>query len=578
MSLPLTLEAVEAKIKAMTPEQRAKLKETVKKQLARCWLSQPGPQMDAYNSLADETLYGGAAGGGKTDLLLGLATTAHMRSIIFRRQAVDLDKIWTRLEQITINRRVKSDSVKKRMRLADGRFIEFGHLEKPGSEKSHQGNDHDLYGFDEAAQLDETKVAFVIQWLRSIDPKQRKRVVFATNPPVPEYDDAGNLIDAGTGAWLMDWFAPWLQDTYPNPAVPGEIRWCYMLREGDRFTTVWVDDPGGYDPTTGAKLADYTEADVRKGLVMVAKSRTFIRSLLEDNAFLKNTGYAQQLSSAPEPLRSLLLTGSFTVKGEDHPMQVIPTQWVLLAQERWRKRHLAGEDRNLRQLVLSGDIAQGGMDTTVLAELYETDFFGELLTQPGRKTPTGVEVQQLVLSRRKNNALIVLDGTGGWGGSTRDLLSENHKITAEMCIASAGSVEWTPDLLYRYLNRRAEMWWTMRLALDPKSTFEICLPPSTRLSTQLTTPHFKIVKGSGGTGSAIQVEAKEDIRKRLNGASTDEADAVIQAWLYREQAIAMRFSAEPDIVQRLVFGTTKEQYEQQLNQAVEMGDPLAGMR
>ena len=382
MTLP-SLEEMEARIRGMSPDQRNQLAQLAHKQLSRCWLSQPGPQTDAYKTLADETLYGGAAGGGKTDLLLGLATTAHMRSIIFRRQAVDLDKIWTRLEQIVAGRVVKSDSHKKRMRLADGRFVEFGHLEKPGSEKSHQGNDHDLYGFDEAAQLDEFKVAFVIQWLRSTDPKQRKRVVFATNPPVPEYDDKGNLVDAGTGAWLMEWFAPWLSDTYANPAVPGEIRWCFMRREGDRLVTVWVDGPGAYNPETGEAVLDYTENDVLNGKVSIAKSRTFIRSLLNDNAFLKNTGYAQQLSATPEPLKSLLLTGSFTVKGEDHPFQVIPTQWVLEAQERGRARRLAQEHLKLRQLVLSGDIAQGGADTTVLADLYETDFFGDLLVGCG---------------------------------------------------------------------------------------------------------------------------------------------------------------------------------------------------
>lgn len=572
MTTPMTLEAVEARLRSMTPAQRAAVAQQVKKQLARCWLSQPGPQTDAFNSLAEETLYGGAAGGGKTDLLLGLATTAHQRSIIFRRQAVDLDKIWTRLEQLTNDRRVKSDSVKKRMRLADGRFIEFGHLEKPGSEKSHQGNDHDLYGFDEAAQLDERKVAFVIQWLRSTDPTQRKRVVFATNPPVPEFDDSGNLVDSGTGAWLMEWFAPWLSDTYPNPAVPGELRWCYMRLDGDRLTTVWVDEPGGYDPVTGAKLDSYDEDDVLAGRVMVAKSRTFIRSLLKDNAFLRNTGYAQQLSGTAEPLRTLLLTGSFTVKGEDHPMQVIPTQWVLEAQERWRAKTLAGEHRNLRMIVLSGDIAQGGMDTTVLSPLYETDFFGELLTQPGRKTPTGKEVLQLVLAMRKNQALIALDGTGGWGGSTRDLLETHHQIEALMCIASAGSFEWTSDQLWKFLNLRAEIWWKFREALDPQSTYQIALPPSTRLLTQLTTPHFRV------RGNTLQVESKDDIRKRLNGASTDEADAVLQGWHYRDEAVAALFRSRPDIVRRLVHGTTQEQFEREASEAMDMGDPLAAYR
>src|SRR5581483_8210133 len=43
------------------------------------------PQIRAYTSDADIIGYGGAAGGGKTDLLLGFAGTKHRRSIIFRR-------------------------------------------------------------------------------------------------------------------------------------------------------------------------------------------------------------------------------------------------------------------------------------------------------------------------------------------------------------------------------------------------------------------------------------------------------------------------------------------------------------
>ena len=36
------------------------------------WVPLPGPQTEAYESLADVTFYGGAAGGGKTDLAIGL--------------------------------------------------------------------------------------------------------------------------------------------------------------------------------------------------------------------------------------------------------------------------------------------------------------------------------------------------------------------------------------------------------------------------------------------------------------------------------------------------------------------------
>lgn len=48
------------------------------------WQPNPGKQTDAYNSLADELLVIGY-GGGKTDLLLGLAYTQHTKSLIMRR-------------------------------------------------------------------------------------------------------------------------------------------------------------------------------------------------------------------------------------------------------------------------------------------------------------------------------------------------------------------------------------------------------------------------------------------------------------------------------------------------------------
>src|SRR5262249_32317889 len=53
--------------------------------IAEIWTPQPGPQTEAFNSDADVIGYGGSAGGGKTDVLLGLAAIKHRRSIIFRR-------------------------------------------------------------------------------------------------------------------------------------------------------------------------------------------------------------------------------------------------------------------------------------------------------------------------------------------------------------------------------------------------------------------------------------------------------------------------------------------------------------
>lgn len=540
--LPLDLNALEAFIKGSSPETRAKLATLAKSKLEKPWLAQMGPQSDAYYSEADETLYGGAAGGGKTDLLIGLATTAHLRSLIFRAQSVDLGGFWERLTVVAKNPQSTND-VRRRMITSDGRLIEGGHLGEPGSERAWMGRAHDFIGFDEAAQLQELRVNFVLQWLRSTTAGQRKRAVFATNPPIPEIGSDGQMTDTGQGDWLIRWFAPWVDEHFHDPAEPGELRWCFMRAEGERLVTVWVPGPGSYNPETGEAMPDATQEDIDKGRVAVARSRTFIRSLLSDNHFLKGTGYAEKLAGTPEPLKSMLLNGDFTVRGEDHPRQVIPTEWVIAAQERWKNRSEEDVIR-LRQLVLYGDIAQGGADTTVLAPLCETDYFDELLTRPGSKTPTGKEVAAMILEERLDGSIIVLDATGGWAGATAAVLEERYKIDCELHTVSKVDGSWEPNMVYKYSNLRSKMWWEFRLALDPKSEYRICLPPGARLRVQLTAPHWHI------KGKELHIESKDELRKRL-GSSTDEADAVLGGWQYRDQALDRLLDPKVSFIEKL---------------------------
>ena len=64
------------------------------------WVPNPGPQTEAYFCKADELFYGGQAGGGKTDLGLGLALTAHTRSLILRRTTKEVNELVDRMEEI----------------------------------------------------------------------------------------------------------------------------------------------------------------------------------------------------------------------------------------------------------------------------------------------------------------------------------------------------------------------------------------------------------------------------------------------------------------------------------------------
>ena len=460
------------------------------------WHPDPGnaPQVHAYTSPADLVLYGGAAGGGKSDLLLGLALTAHERSVIFRRAYADLSGLTQRLLKILPDRRGYVASPHPRLE-RDGRLIEFGALEKPGSEQDWQGRPHDFIGFDEGAQLAEDKVRFVMGWRRSTTPDQRCRVVIASNPPV-----------GGEGGWLLSWFAPWLDPVFPHPAKPLELCWCCTRADG---TIAWVDGPGMH-MIDGARLA--------------ALSCTFIPARLEDNRFLRDTDYRTQLMSLPEPLRSKLLHGDFLTGRADAPSQVIPWSWIEGSQKDWTPDGARG----LKMTTLGVDVAQGGADETVLAVLYGT-WYGPLVRRKGIDTTNGPVVAGLVIEVMRDRCQINIDLTGGWGGSARDhLLAQGIRV--EPVVFSQGSPERTKDGQLTFANRRSELWWKFREALDPVQGDGIMLPPDRRLAAQLAAPTWRL------RGNAILIESKDDIRKRL-GTSTDDADAVILAWHKRDDAL-----------------------------------------
>lgn len=482
---------IRAIIARMSDGEKAELDKLIAPELSALWLPNPGPQTQAYHCDADLLLYGGAAGGGKTDLLLGLSQTQHQRSVIFRRAYVDLRGIEDRMVEI-IGSRDGYNAADKVLR-RDGRVLEFGALEKPGAEFSWQGRPHDFIGFDEGAQLAEAKVRFVIGWLRTTEPGQRCRAVIASNPPI-----------GSEGSWLVRWFAPWLDPMFPNPAAPGELRWCVTLDDGEVH---WVDGPGAHEI---------------EGRILTALSRTFIPARLDDNPYLKGTNYQAQIESLPEPLRSQLRDGDFMAGRQDAERQVIPTEWIRAAQERWREGKPAGS----RMLTLGVDVALGGQDMTILAPLY-----GVWFDEPGRmtgKASNSHSIASAIVERMRDRCQIHIDATGGWASGVRAVLDDKG-IATRAVVSSHQSGSRTKDQLLGFYNVRAEMWWKFREALDPDGGDKIALPPDVKLEAQLAAPTWSL------RGDKIIVESKDEVRKRL-GSSTDEADAYLLAWHRREEA------------------------------------------
>jgi hypothetical protein len=320
-------------IEKLDADHREALEQEIVNDQHPIWTPQPGPQTQAYLSQADLLLYGGAAGGGKTDLIVGLGLTQHKRVGIFRQQTGELTGILDRMDDICRAGGLPRVSHKPpSWKGSNGQKFEFGHLERPKSEFSWQGRDHDLKAFDEAAQISPKKIIYVLGWNRSTEPGQRVRGLLASNPPL-----------AGQGDYLLEWFGPWIDPSHElYPAKPGELLWALFQDEGDEIRTIWCKGP---EP---CKMEGWKKP--RR-----PKSRTFIPAKMEDNKYLDGD-YEAQIESMPEPMRSALRDGYFMAARQDHAYQVIPSAWVRAAVQ----RYIENNGRPKPMLLLSSDIARGG--------------------------------------------------------------------------------------------------------------------------------------------------------------------------------------------------------------------------
>ena len=457
------------------------------------WQPQPGPQTDAYNSEADIIGYGGAAGGGKTDLLLGFAGTKHYRSVIFRRIFPLLEGIEARSREIynaTSEARLK-DSYNEslhRWEFDTGATVRFAAMQYEDDKKNFQGRPFDLYGFDEATEFTESQVRFVTGWNRTTRSNQKCRVVMTFNPPMDE-----------SGEWVVRFFAPWLDGTHKNPAKDGELRW-YSMMDGEE-----VEIPNG-------KRFEH------KGETVIPKSRTFFHAKLSDNAILQATGYQSQIDSMPEPIRSLL-KGIFGAYKTIDPFQIIPTAWVRAAQQRWLER-----ERPITPLTAVGiDPSRGGMDKTALAKRYD-NWFDTVKTWEGVFVTDGAIMAELARQEIGNatpaNINIDVNGIGSSGYDHLKVMYQNVRPFN----GAEGSEYRDKSKKLKMRNKRAEMYWRMRDALDPVDGDDVALPPDTELLADLCSARYEV------SSAGVKVEEKDKIKERI-GRSPDTGEAVMMSLL-----------------------------------------------
>lgn len=500
--------AIAAAIELLDADERRAV-QTFLAESAGGWLPLPGPQSDAYWSQADVVGYGGAAGGGKTDLACGLALKRHQVSAIFRREATQLTAVIDRLISLQGGRDGYNGS-QRIWRLKDGRRIEFGSAPHPGDEARYQGRPKDLLVLDEAQHFLESQARFLMGWVRTTMPGQKQTVLMTFNPPT-----------TAEGRWIIDYFGPWLDSRHPDPAGPGELRWFATI--GGRDVQVEDGRPFVFDEG-GARVHDFDPAAFRPHQIVRPQSRTFIPSRVADNPFLAGTGYMATLQALPEPLRSQMLEGDFSAGLEDDRWQVIPTAWIEAAMKRWRE--IAPRPPMDSMGV---DIARGGRDQTIIARRHGV-WFDRLIALDGSETPSGPDAAGQVLVHRRDKAVVHIDVVG-WGASPYDFLKENGVQTVAVNGASKSAGKTRENTL-GFVNKRAELWWRMREALDPQTDPPICLPPDPALKADLAAPRWK------QSAHGVAIEAKEEIISRI-GRSPDRGDAVCMALIATPKAAAL---------------------------------------
>jgi hypothetical protein len=517
--MSLDLEEVLNLLKGLPPEKREFIEQAALAHTKdRVWVPNTGYQDLAYRSLAEEMFAGGEPGGGKSSLLVGTALTDHTNAIIFRREYPQIKGLEDEAERILGGRKGYNSQTRiwRLNHLAPGKTLEFGSVPHEQNKTRYQGRPHDYKGFDEITHFTRSQYKYLTLWLRSANPNQRCRIVATGNPP-----------ESPEGLWVIEHWRPWLDETYPDPAEPGELRWAAPISDNEDRDVFFRSLEEAIEHVK-ANLKDpvfYNE----DGSVIPPRSRTFVPLPLDQNKDLSRTGYKAVLAFASKENRKLA-SGEFSGVLPDHPEQVIPTAWIIAAEARWTEEGW----RDWEMTAMAFDPAGGGRDAAVLGWRHR-GWYAPMVSETGKSTADTTTGATAIFTHRRDGAPVVIDVGGGYASGVVARLNDNKTphVAFNAAHASMGKALGTK---LKFANKRAEVWWRFREALDPSQDGGsiIALPPDPELRADLAAPRFKPrtleIRGE------ILLESKDEIRQRL-GRSPGKGDVAVMCLCEGNKAI-----------------------------------------
>lgn len=248
---------------------RIRANEDISAQPKYIWRPQE-KQREFMSRLEDEALYGGAAGGGKSDCALAEALRQvhipHYRGLILRKTYPQLSELIDRSHEIYLpsNPDAVYNESKHVWTFPSGAKIYFGSLAHPSDKYNYQGKRYDFIDFDELTQFTFDEYSYLFSRNRPNGKNIRCYIRAQANP-------------GGVGHG-------WVKERFITPAPP--------------MTTIWervkIIFPDGSE-------------QIRK------KSRIFVPSTVFDNKILINNdpSYLTRLASLPEKERAALLYGDW---------------------------------------------------------------------------------------------------------------------------------------------------------------------------------------------------------------------------------------------------------------------------